>query len=145
MGIGVIVSFFSWLFQILKKFIVFLFTVPGQVLTACGTILGTCYVVFTRFTWLQPATQSVQTATSQVSSFISQVQTDSPIFSALYSFFAFDYLIEFAAGVVVCTVGVLVALMTGIFSAIVLSLPGILVARATLKLIRISSGGIVDP
>lgn len=140
-----IITFFEWLFSFLKKFLVFLFTFPGQLLTAIGSMLGTCYVIFSRFTWFDGAVQKVQSATYAVQTVINEIDQSSPVFSALYSFFAVDSFIELGAGFITLTVGVLLVLLTGVFAAVVAALPGLLVARATLKLIRITTGGFVDP
>ena len=140
---GFLLTFFEWLYGLLRKALSIVSSLGSQIVTAIGSVVAVVGTMFGNFTWLDGATSWVNNATSVVSNFVNASHSD--LFEIFFGWFAVDTFVQVCGVVVSATFGVAVVVFVTIFTAVFGLVPVVLGVRAICKALQTVSVGYVKP
>lgn len=140
---GFLLTFFEWLYGLLRKALKIIIDLKAQIVTAIGSVVAVVGTMFGNFTWLDGATGWVESATSMVQGFVNEAHSD--LFEIFFGWFAVDTFVQVCGVVVAATFGVAVVVFVTIFTAVFGLVPIVLGVRAICKALQTVSAGYVNP
>lgn len=140
---GGVLNFFQWLYGIIQKALALVVSIPGLILSGVAGIASAIGTAFSQFTWLDSATNYVNSVTAAVRTLVNS--NHGSLGDIFLGWFALDRLSQCVATLAACTIGATIIACITIFAAIFVCIPGILGIRALCKGIRTFSGGVVSP
>lgn len=123
-----------------------LMSIPGLIVSAIVGFVTFMVSLFSEWDYTTELCSKIDTASSYISEQFSVLhQNSSPVIDILVSFLAVDTFVECMVLLVTVTVALVVSMFCTFVLGIVLLASGVLVVRGFLKVIRVCSGGFVDP
>lgn len=141
-----IYDFFKYLSGIFKKALAGLMTLPGLIVSGIFGFATLVLSMFGEFDYSTDLASRIDSAASMLDEIFGVIRNgDYALVDMIVSFLAVDTFVECLVALVTATVALVVATMFTFLGGFIVFAGGVLVVRGILKVIRICSGGFIDP
>lgn len=143
---GYIVELCQYISKGLRSALFGLMSIPGLVVSGLVGAFAFVVSLFSDWDYTTEVCSKIDTAAAYVAEQFGVLhQNSSPVIDILVSFLAVDTFVECMVLLVTATVALVVSTFCTFVLGIVLIAGGVLLVRGILKIIRVCSGGFVDP
>lgn len=141
---GIVVEFFQWLFKVLGKGLQMLASIPGIIVAALSSFAIAIANFYGNTETAQTVANLLDRASTQIVSFVAFITPSSDIGKEVLSLFAVDQLLAAFSASFSATLGAMVLIFFGLVGICVSYIITIYSCRMILKIIQVTSGGVVD-
>lgn len=141
-----IYDFFKYLSGIFKKALAGLMTLPGLLVSGIFGFASLVLSLFGEFDYSTDMVSRIDAAASMLDEIFGVIRSGNyALVDMLVSFLAVDTFVECLVALVTATVAIVVATLFTFLGSFIVFAGGVLLVRGILKVIRICSGGFIDP
>lgn len=141
-----IYDFFKYLSGVFKKALAGLMTLPGLLVSGIFGFATLVMSLFGEFDYSTEMVMRIEDAAARLDEIFGVIrQGDYALVDMLVSFLAVDTFVECLVALVTATVAIVVATIFTFLGGFMVFAGGVLLIRGILKVIRICSGGFIDP
>lgn len=143
---GYIIELCQYIAKGLRSALFSMMTIPGLIVSGIVGIITFVVGIFSDWDYTTELVSKIDTAAGYIAEqFAVLHSSSSPVLDILVSFLAVDTFVECMVLLVTATVALVVSTFCTFILGIVIIAAGILVIRGVLKVIRVCTGGFVDP
>lgn len=141
---GIVVEFFQWLFKVLGKGLQMLASVPGIIIAALSSFAVAVANFYGNTEIAQSVASLLDRASTQIVAFVTAITPESDMGKEVLSLFAVDQLLAAFTASFSATVGAMVLVFFGLIGLCITYVITIYSCRMILKILQVTSGGVVD-
>lgn len=143
---GYIIELCQYIAKGLRSALFALMSIPGLIVSGLVGAFTFVVALFTDWDYTTELVSKIDTASAYIAEQFGVLhQNSSPVLDILVSFLAVDTFVECMVLLVTATVALVVSTFCTFLLGVALLAVGVLLVRGILKVIRVCSGGFVDP